>query len=439
MTASVDGASQRESHSDWPPTWSASPFSQTGTDEPIETETKTLVPIVTVDETTTVYTMTGSEIITDGGQTLTLSPGDPITMTVNQPDETTIMETLNGFSTLSTAACGPKETDTVTKVVISTVYPDATSSSTASTSSSAEVTESTSTMTASSTSTETSTSIASSSPTLETVSSTLSTSTGVTTTWSTVVSGTITRTISINYNTTVTYTAIAESSTETTPCSTVTEAVTPVVSTGSVDGITNSGSSDTTSSSSGTPCTSTPVVTVTVVPSVSSSEVTSASSSTTPCTSTPTVIVTVLPTTATITTSSDDDYGIFVSTFITTITTRALHSHSISDISNSTSTTTVAPVIHPFAVNSTGEHNTTNIPLGPASPHGVVPSNFSMSSTTTTASAAHTHTTTVIPDVSKSGGAKTKTPVLGSRGNSGTDMFCVVMLVAVVSLVVTAI
>ncbi|OTA99179.1 hypothetical protein M426DRAFT_27754 [Hypoxylon sp. CI-4A] len=118
-----------------------------------------------------------------------------------------------------------------------------------------------------------------------------------------------------------------------------------------------------------------------------SSTITS-SSSTEHCNSTQTSTATVTPK---LTTSSDNGVDIVVSTYITTYTTGGLFSHSLSDISMTSSAASI--LYHPFSLNNTGEGTGVpeNLPLGPAGPTGVAPSgwNFSFVGPTGTGTGSH--------------------------------------------------
>lgn len=299
------------------------------------TETETVTPIITLEKTTSV-----SETALG-------------TITIHLSQESTSAQTgsLTGIPTSSAGTCGAKETETTTVVIFSTVYANSASTDTVSTSTVPTSTTSTSTVVSA---TESSTSYVvppvvpytyESSQDLTSMTSTM-TSTSTST-----ISLNTTQTISIGWNTTSTYGVEAVST-----------------------------------SSSSTPCTHTVLVTASPNSTVSATHSSSVASSNT--TSVP--HVTVVPK---VSSSTTDDSDFVVSTLISTmITTYSLHPHSVMDISTQSYPTASASAIvtfHPFEVNGTGNgtsnSNTSvpeNIPLGPASPDGVVPLNFTISGST---------------------------------------------------------
>ncbi|KAF3064051.1 hypothetical protein GL218_01561 [Daldinia childiae] len=350
------------------------------------TETETVTPIVTLEKTTSV-----SETVLG-------------TITIHLSQDTTVTQigSVTGIPTSSAGTCGAKETETTTVVIFSTVYANSTSTETASTSTIS--TSSTSTSTVAST-TESSTSYVVPSAVPYTYESsqnlTMMTSTMTSTSTSTISLNT-TQTVSIGSNTTSTY-----------------------------------GVKATSTSSSSTPCTHTVIVTASPNSTVSAAHSSSVVSSNT--TSVP--HVTAVPKVSS--SSTTDDSGFVVSTLISTmITTYSLHPHSVMDISTQsypTASTSAIVTFHPFAVNGTGNgtsnSNTSvpeNIPLGPASPDGVVPLNFTISG----------HTTPPRPTSSaiETSGANSKA---GSnlrpwdQENSVDTLTCIVMLSTAVAIIMS--
>lgn len=299
------------------------------------TETETVTPIITLEKTTSV-----SETALG-------------TITIHLSQESTSVQTgsLTGIPTSSAGTCGAKETETTTVVIFSTVYANSASTDTVSTSTVPTSTTSTSTV-VSATESSTSYVVPPVVPyTYESSQDVTSMTSTMTSTSTSTISLNTTQTISIGWNTTSTYGVEAVST-----------------------------------SSSSTPCTHTVLVTASPNSTVSATHSSSVASSNT--TSVP--HVTVAPK---VSSSTTDDSDFVVSTLISTmITTYSLHPHSVMDISTQSYPTASASAIvtfHPFEVNGTGNgtsnSNTSvpeNIPLGPASPDGVVPLNFTISGST---------------------------------------------------------